>query len=124
MQEPGKKKVLLIDDSALIRQMYADKLKEAGYTVETAVDGEEGIFKMIQFAPDLVLLDMFMPKLTGFELIERIKKEPTLSSIPIIAFSDIRVDHEALVKQGVKRVLVKSEAKPHQIKDIIDKVIT
>ena len=124
MGEPAKKKILLIDDSALIRQMYADKLREAGYQVETASNGEEGIFKMISLAPDLVLLDMFMPKLTGFELIEKIKNEPSLSSIPIVAFSDVRVDHESLIKKGVKQVLVKGESKPHQIAEIIDKMIS
>src|SRR4051812_11104698 len=102
MADAVQKKILLIDDNQMIREVYRDKLLEAGYLVETATDGEEGIAKMITFLPDLVLLDMFMPKLTGFDVVELIKKEPQLSAIPIIAFSDIRVDHEDLIKKGVK----------------------
>jgi CheY-like chemotaxis protein len=124
MEANAKKKILLVDDSALIRQIYTDKLKEEGYEVETASDGEEGIFKMITFSPDIVVLDMFMPKLTGFEFIEKVKKEPSLAQIPIIAFSDVQVDSEDLIKKGVKHVLVKSEHKPVDVKEIIDKIIS
>ena len=124
MAEPTQKKILLIDDNEMIRQVYLSKLQEAGYLVETAEDGEEGIAKMKSFLPDLVLLDMFMPKLTGFDVVEKVKADPQLSVIPIIAFSDIRVDHEDLVKKGVKHVFLKGESEPDQVADVINKTLT
>src|SRR4051794_39501682 len=117
------KKILLIDDNELVREVYTEKLEEAGYAVETAVDGEDGIERMKVFLPDLVLLDMFMPKSTGFDMVEQIQKDPKLNHIPIIAFSDIRVDHEDLIKKGVKHVLLKGDVEPRQVTEFINETL-
>jgi CheY-like chemotaxis protein len=118
-----RKKILLVDDSELIRQVYIDKLEEAGYAVETAADGKNGLATMKDFQPDLLLLDMFMPKMTGFELVEKVQQDPQLSHIPIIAFSDVRVDHEDLIKKGVRHVLLKGEVEPAQVTQVINEII-
>jgi CheY-like chemotaxis protein len=117
------KKILLVDDSELIRQVYTDKLEEAGYAVETAVNGEEGLAKMRVFQPELVLLDMFMPKMTGFDMVEKIKDDPQLNKIPIIAFSDIHIDPQDLIRKGVKHVLLKGEFEPAQVTEVVRKTL-
>lgn len=124
MDAPKQKKILLVDDSALVRKIYGDTFEESGYIVETAANGEEGIYKMISFLPDVVLLDMFMPKMTGFEMVEKVKNEATLNTIPIIVFSDVQVDKEDLIKKGVSRVLVKSEFRPTDVRKLIDAIIS
>jgi CheY-like chemotaxis protein len=118
-----RKKILLIDDNELIRQVYTDKLEEAGYAVETAADGEEGLAKMKVFLPDLLLLDMFMPKMNGFDVVEKVQNDTQLNKIPIIAFSDIRVDHEDLIRKGVTHVLLKGEVEPTQVTEVVTKTI-
>jgi CheY-like chemotaxis protein len=124
MSEIAQKKILLVDDNELVKRVYLEKLREAGYLVETAADGEEGLAKMKSFVPDLILTDLFMPKITGFEMIEKIKLDPVFQAVPIIAFSDIRVDHEDLVKRGVKHFFVKGEAQPADINAAIEEILS
>lgn len=69
-------KVLVVEDDQFLRELYSDVLKAEGYSVENAIDGEEGLKKIKQGGYDLVLLDIIMPKLDGLEVMKRIKSDP------------------------------------------------
>jgi DNA-binding response OmpR family regulator len=82
-------KILIVDDDLFFRKFYSTKLKEAGYEVDTAGDGNEGLLKMQQFQPNLVLLDMIMPEKDGFDVLGIISQNEVLKKIPIIIFSTL-----------------------------------
>ena len=80
-------KILLIEDNEMNRDMLARRLQRKGYQVETAVDGAEGIAKAIQGLPALVLMDMNLPEVDGWEATRRLKAEPLTAAIPIIGLT-------------------------------------
>jgi len=80
----NKQKVLIIDDEPVLLEAIAKKLDLEGYDIVTALDGVEGIEKIRKENPDIILLDILMPKMNGMELIEEINKDSELSKIPII----------------------------------------
>ena len=82
-------KILLIEDDTFFRGFYATKLKEKGIEIDVAADGEEGLLKITSFKPDLVLLDIIMPKKDGFEVLETMKKEGLSVKVPVLVFSTL-----------------------------------
>ncbi len=79
-----KKKILVVDDSALVREMYRAHLEEGGYEVLVAVDGIEAINAAFSFSPDLILLDVHMPKINGYQVCRLLKDHSATKDIPII----------------------------------------
>jgi CheY-like chemotaxis protein len=79
-----KKKVLLVDDSSTILMMEKMVLKQTPYQVITAGNGEEGVAKALAERPDLILMDVIMPRLGGFEACARLRQEEATKNIPII----------------------------------------
>jgi len=77
-------KVLLVEDNEMNRDMLSRRLERKGYTVLCAVDGEEGVRKARQEKPDLILMDIQLPLMDGYEATRRFKADPDLQSIPII----------------------------------------
>src|SRR4030042_3872549 len=82
------KKILLIEDEEIITDLLKRKLTKEGYRVDVARDGEQGLEKMRNDKPDLVLLDIIMPKLGGFEVMERMRQDKELKNIPVIIISN------------------------------------
>ncbi|MBC7581916.1 response regulator [Aeromicrobium sp.] len=83
------KTILLADDEEFILVAYKDGLERAGYVVVLAHDGAEAVALIKTAAPDLVLLDLIMPKLNGFEVLQAVRADPTLSGIPIAVFTNL-----------------------------------
>src|SRR5579883_4074 len=83
------KKILIIDDDEFFRKFYTGKLEEAGYAVVLASNGEEGLKKIKDEQPDLVLLDIIMPKMYVFELLHAIAEKKVINSAPILIFSTL-----------------------------------
>ena len=81
---PRKDKILVVDDVAVNVQLLTTYLTSVGYDVFTARDGQEALDKVAATQPDLILLDVMMPKLNGFEVCERLKSDPTTRIIPVI----------------------------------------
>ena len=77
-------RVLIVDDDAFLSGIYATKLGLEGFTVISARDGEEGLKTAVKELPDLILLDVLMPKLDGFEVLKRLKEDPSTKDIPVI----------------------------------------
>jgi len=78
------KLVLAVDDEAHVRRLVQINLQRVGYRVETASDGEQALASIQAERPDLVITDVMMPKLDGFELLRRIKADPDTADIPVI----------------------------------------
>lgn len=95
-------KILLIEDDKFFQKFYSTKLTENKVEVEVAGDGEEGLMKMRSLNPDLVLLDLIMPKMDGFAVLTARSQEETLKKIPVIVFSTLgqEKDIETAQKMG------------------------
>lgn len=112
------KKILLIEDDADISETYKMRLGANNFIVETASDGEKGMEKIRSSRPDLVLLDIVMPKKDGFDFLEALRNEPKeIKKIPIIVLSNLAspIDIEQGKRFGVKEWWVKSFNTPSQI---------
>jgi DNA-binding response OmpR family regulator len=81
------KRVLVVDDERLIRRLVEVNLLRAGYRVHTAEDGEEALAAIRADRPDLVVLDVMMPRMDGFELLTRLREDPELAELPVIVLS-------------------------------------
>jgi len=103
-------KVLLIDDSKVIRAACESALGRAGHEVITAADGEHGLKLVHEAKPDLILLDMMLPKMSGLDVLQAIKNEPALAAIPVIVFTSLSQKNESkLLKAGAAGYLEKTE---------------
>ena len=115
------KKVLIIEDEELIIDLLKKKLIQEGYEVFTAYNGEQGMEKLKSVKPDIVLLDIVMPKKSGYEVMEEMSKDPELNKIPIIVISNSGqpVELDKAKNLGAKDWLVKTEFDP---KEVVEKV--
>ncbi|HOJ87509.1 MAG TPA: response regulator [Pseudothermotoga sp.] len=77
-------RVLVVDDSEVLRKIVSFNLVREGYSVDEARDGKEALEKLQQAKPDLIILDIMMPYVDGFEVLRRIRKDPNLADIPVI----------------------------------------
>jgi len=111
------KTILIIEDDKFLRELIVRKLNEEDFEVSEAVDGEEGIKKIIEEKPDLILLDLILPGIDGFEVLARMKKESALSSIPVIILSNLgqKDDVEKGLKMGAIDYLIKAHFTPGEI---------
>lgn len=116
-------KILIIEDDKFLRELIARKLTDENYEIEEAIDGEEGMKKVKTAKADLILLDLILPGIDGFEVLAKIKEDPSLASIPVIILSNLgqREDVERGLKLGAVDYLVKAHFTPNEI---IEKVKT
>lgn len=115
-------KILLVDDDALLVRMYQKKLENDGYEVGTADDGDVALAKIDSFKPDLVLLDIMMPRLNGLTVLTKIKERKATSSLPVILLTNVGSSQEDItqgLELGAVAYLVKASNKP---KDVVAKV--
>jgi DNA-binding response OmpR family regulator len=119
------KNILIIEDDKFLRELIAQKLIKEGYEVSEAVDGEEGIKKVKDEKPTLVLLDLILPGIDGFEVLGKIKEDPGLSPIPVIILSNLgqKEDVEKGLKLGAVDYLIKAHFTPGEIIDKIKNVL-
>ena len=115
------KTILIIEDDKFLRELIARKLIKEGYEISEAVDGEEGMKKVKEEKPDLVLLDLILPGIDGFEVLSKMKEDPALASIPVIILSNLgqKEDVEKGLKLGAVDYLIKAHFTPGEI---IDKI--
>jgi CheY-like chemotaxis protein len=109
MPAPPPVRVLLVDDEPSILEIFSQYLELSGYQVITGVDGEEALEKTRREKPDIIVLDIRMPKMDGWEVCERIKKDPSVCGIPVIfltAFDQVQ-DHERARRLCVQGYIAK-----------------
>lgn len=124
-----RKKILLIDDDQTLCQMYKDRLEASDFIVETAHNGEEGFTKAVDLKPDLILLDIMMPKINGYEVFKRLRGEEATESTPIIFLTALIKDEKKLneieTETGEKIDYIhKSEVMPGQVAKIVSKKLS
>jgi len=119
------KQILLIEDDPFLVEIYTAKLKKAGFQVVAAGDGEEGIRKMKEKTPDLLLLDIVLPSLNGWEILRNIKKDSKLSNVKVVILSNLgeREEIEKGLKLGAVRYLVKAHYTPGEVVEEIKKIL-
>ena len=119
-------KVLLIDDDPFILEMYVLKLREAGFEVETASSSREGLEKIKTFEPDLLLLDIVMPVMDGFDTLQEIKKSPPAHPMKIILLSNLgqKEDVERGLALGADDYLVKANFTPGEVVQKIPAILS
>ncbi|PJB09085.1 response regulator [bacterium (Candidatus Gribaldobacteria) CG_4_9_14_3_um_filter_36_15] len=110
-------KILIIEDDKFLRELIVRKLSQENFDVVEAIDGEDGIKKVKETIPDLLLLDLILPGIDGFEVLSKIKEEPATASIPVIILSNLgqREDIERGLKLGAVDYLVKAHFTPNEI---------
>jgi len=115
------KKILVIEDDKYLRDIIVEKLKKESFDVIEAIDGEAGWKMTLNHHPDLVILDIILPILNGFDYLELVRKDPGVSAIPVIILSNLGQpdDIERGKNLGVKDYMVKAHFTP---KDLVDKV--
>ncbi len=111
------KKVLIIEDEIPYRKIYSRKFEVAGYEVQTAADGQEGLEKIRSFRPDIVFTDLMMPKMDGFHLLDAVQGDEELRAIPIVVLTNLSTAEDAakVTSKGAKDIMVKSDTEPHII---------
>lgn len=119
-----EQKILVIDDDLYIRELYEEVLKNAGFNVETAIDGEDAINKLKSGNYSLILLDMMMPKIDGLGVLKSLQQSPpTQKNGPIILLSNL--GDGPVVKQakelGVTDFLLKADITPDELLECVKK---
>ena len=117
MADTDKKKILVVEDDFFIRDLYEKQLQLSGFLVVGASDGEQGVEKTKQEKPDLVLLDIVLPKMNGLDVLKNIKSNPEIKETRIILLTNL--GQESVIKEGfalgAEGYLVKSAYTPSQV---------
>jgi DNA-binding response OmpR family regulator len=118
------KKILIIEDDEIVASIYKTKFVNEGYQVETALDGEQGFALAVKFHPDVIILDLMLPKITGTELMKKLREEKGLEHVPIIVFSNTYLTHmvQEAWKAGATKCISKASCTPRQLIDVIRSV--
>lgn len=118
-------KILIIEDEKVLLDVLENKLKKEGYEVIIAENGVEGLEKIKKEKPSLILLDILMPKMNGFEVMEAMERNPDISKIPVIIISNSGQPLEIAraLKLGAKDYLVKAEFDPQEVLTKVKKIL-
>lgn len=118
-------KILIIEDDKFLRELISQKLLREGYDIIEAVDGEKGIEEVKKEKPNLILLDLILPGIDGFEILAKIKADPKISKIPIIILSNLgqKADIQKGLEMGAVDYLIKAHFTPGEIVEKIRQVI-
>src|SRR4030042_7117669 len=118
-------KILIIEDYPVFQQTLSEFLRTDGFEVFSAVDGEEGIKLAREKSPNIVLLDIILPKKNGYEVIAELKKEPTTKNIPIVLLTNLGgvQDVEKALELGATTYLVKSDYKLEEVMGKIKEIL-
>lgn len=117
----AKIKIALVEDDEILSKVVYEELKEAGFDVSKASDGKTGVKLVKAKKPDLVLLDIIMPKLDGFGVLKEIKSDPNTASIPVIVLTMLGSDEDIKkgLQLGANDYIVKSQ---HAVAEVVEKV--
>jgi DNA-binding response OmpR family regulator len=115
------KNILIIEDDEFLRGLISKKLASEGFAVISAIDGEKGIEKARDQNPDLILLDLLLPNVDGYEVLQKMKENPATSHIPIIVVSNLgqSEDIDKAMKLGATDFLIKAQ---YTAEEIVNKV--
>lgn len=120
-----RKKVLLVEDSKIVQQLYRNKLVLEQFSVLTADNGMEAIKILSNQIPDIILLDLMMPVMDGYKVLQVIKTDPKLSHIPVLVFSAKGQPEEVekALSLGAAGYIIKATTKPNEVIEQIKKIL-
>jgi DNA-binding response OmpR family regulator len=98
MAKAKPKKVLVVDDEDAVREIYKKEFTTAKFDVVVAADGEEGLLKAAEETPELVLLDVMLPKMSGIDVLKALKQNPLTKEIPVLLLTNL--GEETIIKEG------------------------
>lgn len=118
-------KIAIIEDDQAISQMYRFKFEAEGYSVETAENGRLGLELVEKFAPDMVLLDLMMPEMTGDEMLAAMRKTPWGKKIKVVILTNKGEQEipEAVKQLNVSAVILKADMTPRQVAELVKKTL-
>ena len=110
-------KVFIVEDDPFLSEMYVTKLLQEKFEVEAAGDGKAALKKIKALKPDLILLDIVLPKMDGFEVLQKIKKDPELAKIKIIALTNLgqKEEVEKGLRLGADDYIIKAHFTPSEV---------
>lgn len=111
------KTILLVDDDLTLLEMYEDRLKAEGFEIIQATNGEEALKKVREVKPALIILDIMMPKVNGFDVLKNLRSDEAFKNIPVIILTALiqDVDRTQGKKLGATDYIVKSETMPGEV---------
>jgi len=119
------KKILIVEDEKILGEMYQDKFIQAGFEIVLAGSAEEGHEFLSKEKPDLILLDILLPRENGITFLTKIRKNPETASIPVVAFSnfDDPITKKEALSLGAKDYLIKTAYTPQEVLKKIKKYL-
>lgn len=121
-----KKTILLVEDDTFLSGMYVTKLTMEGYDVQLAGDGEAGVREIKAVLPDMVLLDILLPKKDGFAVLKEIKQDAKTKHIPVIMLTNLgqKDDVDKGLELGAKDYLIKAHFMPSEVVEKVKKYLS
>lgn len=121
----GKPKILVVEDDSFLAGMYVTKLGLEGFSVDLAADGREGLKKALEWKPDLILLDIILPIMDGFALLEELKRNPDAQRIPVILLTNLgaKADVERGLSLGAADYLIKAHFMPSEVVEKVKRLL-
>jgi DNA-binding response OmpR family regulator len=119
------KRILIVEDDQIIARMYSKVFSYNGFEVSIAHDGVEGWKKIKKVNPDLVILDVMMPKMNGLELLKKIKTNKKTAKIKILMLTNLGIqqDIDEALLNGVSSFITKSDTEPSEVLEIVKKTL-
>ena len=114
------KKILIIEDEQTLVKALSESLVQKGYEIETAADGEEGLQKIKELKPDLVLLDLILPKMDGFAILQKLRSDDEIKDTKVMVLTNLSDVTEKVIDMGAIDCLVKSDASIDEIQGKIE----
>lgn len=119
------KTILFIEDESALQKTFSDTLSQEGYEIISALDGEIGLRLAKEKKPDLILLDIILPKINGFEVLKELKANPKTKDIPVIVLTNLEGmdDIDKAIELGATTYLIKAQYSLEEVVEKIKKVL-
>lgn len=120
-----KAKIAIIEDDIAIVQMYRTKFEKSGYTVETAGDGLTGLQLITAFKPDVILLDLMMPNMSGLDMLSNLRRQPGGREAKVVVLTNMGDTETAtkVYKMAANDFIVKAEMTPKEVEERVEKLL-
>ncbi|MFW5888566.1 MAG: response regulator transcription factor [Patescibacteria group bacterium] len=125
MGRKNSTKVLIIEDDNFLLSMYATKFEKENFEVFSAEDGEKGLRKAIENSPDIILLDIILPKMDGFEVLKKLKSQKKTKNIPVLLLTNLsqQDDSKKGLSLGADDYLIKAHFMPSEVVEKVKKYL-
>jgi DNA-binding response OmpR family regulator len=118
-------KVLIVEDDPFLADIYITKFTQEGFNVRMAGDGETGLQKLEEEKPEIILLDIILPRMDGFAVLKKIKEDPKFKDIPVLLLTNLgqKEEIERGLKLGASQYLIKAHHSPKEVIELVKKTL-